>query len=105
MEGRLRRVGDSWEGELHGYKVYTREQVGQWLLWLSPRGEWVERCLRCESFGHAVWLARAWIEIAAIRGCGRRRGMRRCTRTPSSLMADYVPSRRGRQRDDEADLN
>jgi hypothetical protein len=47
---------------LHGYKVYIREQDGQWLLWLSPRGEWVERCLRCESFGHAVWLARAWIE-------------------------------------------
>jgi hypothetical protein len=63
MEGRLRRIGDnSWEGELDGYRVYISERGGQWYLWLSPGGEWTERCLRARSFGHAVWLARAWIE-------------------------------------------
>ena len=47
---------------MHGYRVDIAEQDGQWLLWLSHGDRWVERCLRCESFGHAVWLARAWIE-------------------------------------------
>jgi hypothetical protein len=63
MEGRLRRTGDhSWEGELHGYHVYISERGGQWCVWLCPGGEWTERCLRARSFGHAAWLARAWIE-------------------------------------------
>jgi hypothetical protein len=49
MEGRLRRIGEhAWEGELHGYCVYISEQGGQWYVWLSPGGEWVERCLRAD---------------------------------------------------------
>jgi hypothetical protein len=69
MDGILRRVGErSWEGELHGYCVYISERGGRWDLWLSPRGEWTERCLRARSFAHAAWLARAWIEK-----CGDRR--------------------------------
>jgi hypothetical protein len=63
MEGRLRRIGErAWEGELHGYRVHIAENGGQWYVWLMPGGEWTERCLRADSFGHAAWLARAWIE-------------------------------------------
>jgi hypothetical protein len=63
MEGRLLRVGErSWEGELHGYLVHIAEQGGQWYVWLCPGGDWTARCLRARSFGHAAWLARAWIE-------------------------------------------
>jgi hypothetical protein len=63
MEGRLRRTGNhSWEGELHGYRVYIRERGDRWYLWLCPGGEWTEVCLRARSIGHAAWLARAWIE-------------------------------------------
>jgi hypothetical protein len=63
MEGLLRRVGEHiWEGELHGYRVYISERGSQRYVWLSPRGEWTKRCLRALSFGHAAWLARAWIE-------------------------------------------
>jgi hypothetical protein len=55
MYGILRRVGESsWEGGLHGYRVYISERGGQWYIersgqwyvWLCPRGEWTERCLR-----------------------------------------------------------
>jgi hypothetical protein len=63
MDGILRRIDDhSWEGELHGYRVHISEQGGRWYVWLSPGGEWTERCLWARSFGHAAWLARAWIE-------------------------------------------
>jgi hypothetical protein len=63
MEGRLRRIGEhAWEGELHGYLVHIARQCDQWCVWLMPRGEWTARCLRADSFGHAAWLARAWIE-------------------------------------------
>jgi hypothetical protein len=63
MEGRLRRVGEySWEGELHCYQVDIAKIRGQWLVWLAPGGAWTEACLRADSFGHARWLARYWIE-------------------------------------------
>ena len=41
MEGRLRRVSKrTWEGELHGYRVFIGERGGQWYVWLCPCGEW-----------------------------------------------------------------
>ena len=47
---------------MHGYLVCIGEQDGRWYVWLMPGGEWTERCLRADSFAHAAWLARAWIE-------------------------------------------
>jgi hypothetical protein len=47
---------------LHDYRVFIGERGGQWYVWLMPRGEWTEAVLRADSFGHAAWLARAWIE-------------------------------------------
>jgi hypothetical protein len=35
---------------------------GQWYLALMPGNTWTERVLRCDSFGQAAWLARAWIQ-------------------------------------------
>jgi hypothetical protein len=49
-------------GEFHGYVVNIGKQGRQCYLWLMPGGTWTERCLRADSFGHAAWLARAWIE-------------------------------------------
>jgi hypothetical protein len=61
MEGRLHRVAEhSWEGELHGYLVHIRRHGDLWDVWLMPGGEWTERYLRTDSFGHATWLRRAW---------------------------------------------
>jgi hypothetical protein len=62
MEGQLRRVGDhSWEGELHCYRVHIGQHTGDWYVWLAL-GEWTQRCLRVDSFGHTAWLVRARIE-------------------------------------------
>jgi len=47
---------------LHDYRVYIGKLSFGWSVWLMPRGEWTEACLRAESFGHAVRLARWFIE-------------------------------------------
>ena len=47
---------------MHGYRVHIGKPGGVWHVWLMPGGAWTERCLRADSFGHAAWLARAWIE-------------------------------------------
>ena len=63
MDGILRWTGHhSWDGWLHGYHVHVGKLSYGWFVWLAPRGEWTEACLRADSFGHAAWLARAWIE-------------------------------------------
>jgi hypothetical protein len=48
--------------KLHGYRVLIGQYAGGSCVCLMPGGEWTERCLRARSFGHAAWLARAWIE-------------------------------------------
>ena len=42
-----------------------------WFVWLMPRGECTEACLRADSFGQAARLARQWVEE---RGDKRLRG-------------------------------
>jgi hypothetical protein len=69
MEGLLRRNGEhGWEGELHGYLVHIAEISGQWYVWLMPRGEWTERCIRVDSLAAGAKVARVWIEE-----CGDKR--------------------------------
>jgi hypothetical protein len=60
MEGRLRREGSTWVGELHGYLVHIGEQGGH--VWLMPGGQWTERCLQVGSLAERAKLARELIE-------------------------------------------
>jgi len=62
MEGRLRRVGGTWVGELHGYHVHIAKHLDGWCVWLMPGGAWTERVLRVDSLADGAKLARAWIE-------------------------------------------
>src|SRR5262249_22634877 len=72
MEGRLRREGHTWVGELHGYLVPIGKRGDSWCVWLMPGGEWTERCLRVGSLAEGAKVAREWIEKRATRDYGRR---------------------------------